>query len=174
MLIIWTDGQTFELLPALLTYQLTFGDVALANNGNKPPQAIIKLSANWEIKWTVFTTNIAFSLEFTKSSTLLVEWLRQTWKEKCVRDVYEKKVPLSRSKRSYCGKKKCFGTENIIEIFLGVNLLECQFPMKIGHRIRAFDGYRTTWIRVYEMVDELDRGWTLLSSIRILDVAFGL
>lgn len=51
----------------------TFGDVALANKGNRPPQAMIKLSANCDIKWTVFTTNIAFSLEFTKSNTVLVE-----------------------------------------------------------------------------------------------------
>lgn len=59
---------------------LTFGDVALASKGNNPPQAIIKLSANCEIKWTVFTTKIAFSLAFTKSNTLLVEWLRHTYK----------------------------------------------------------------------------------------------
>lgn len=57
---------------------LTFGDVADARSGNKPPQAIIKLSASCEIKCTVFTTKIAFSLELTKSNTLFVECERQT------------------------------------------------------------------------------------------------
>lgn len=53
--------------------RLTFGEVALASKGNRPPQAIIKLSANCDIKWTVLTTKIAFSLAFTKSNTLFVE-----------------------------------------------------------------------------------------------------
>jgi len=39
---------------------------------------MIRLSANWEIKWTVFTTKIAFSLLLTKSKTDFVEWLKQT------------------------------------------------------------------------------------------------
>lgn len=39
---------------------------------------MIKLSANCDIKWTVFTTKIAFSLLLTKSSTDFVEWL---WKK---------------------------------------------------------------------------------------------
>lgn len=54
----------------------TFGEVADANKGNKPPQAIIRLSANCEIRWTVFTTKMAFSLLFTKSNTDFVEWLQ--------------------------------------------------------------------------------------------------
>lgn len=58
---------------------VTLGDVALASKGNRPPHAMIKLSANCEIKCTVFTTNIAFSAELTKSKTLLVEWLRHTY-----------------------------------------------------------------------------------------------
>lgn len=31
-------------------YRLTLGEVAEANKGKSPPQAIIKLSTNWEIK----------------------------------------------------------------------------------------------------------------------------
>ena len=54
----------------------TFGEVAEARSGNNPPQAIIRLSASWEIRCTVLTTKIAFSLLFTKSSTDLVEWLQ--------------------------------------------------------------------------------------------------
>ena len=58
---------------------LTFGEVAEANKGSKPPQAMIKLSANCEIKCTVLTTKIAFSPLLTKSKTDLVEWDLQTW-----------------------------------------------------------------------------------------------
>lgn len=57
--------------------KLTFGDVAEASNGKSPPQAIIKLSANCEIKCTVLTTNIALSLLLTKSRTDFVEWLKK-------------------------------------------------------------------------------------------------
>lgn len=57
-------------------FYLTLGDVADANNGNSPPQAIIKLSDNCEIKCTVLTTNIAFSAPFTKSKTDFVECLK--------------------------------------------------------------------------------------------------
>lgn len=53
----------------------TFGDVADASKGNNPPQAIIKLSDNCEIKCTVLTTNIAFSVPLTKSKTDFVECL---------------------------------------------------------------------------------------------------
>lgn len=53
--------------------------MADANNGKRPPHAMIRLSASCEIKWTVLTTNIAFSLLLTKSSTDFVEWLLQTW-----------------------------------------------------------------------------------------------
>lgn len=52
---------------------LTFGEVADARSGRSPPQAMIKLSANCEIRCTVFTTKIAFSLLFTKSNTDFVE-----------------------------------------------------------------------------------------------------
>lgn len=52
--------------------------MAEASNGNKPPQAIIKLSASWDIKCTVLTTNMALSLLLTKSRTDFVEWLLQT------------------------------------------------------------------------------------------------
>ena len=58
---------------------LTFGEVADANKGSNPPQAMIKLSANCEIKCTVLTTKIAFSPLLTKSKTDLVEWDLQTW-----------------------------------------------------------------------------------------------
>jgi hypothetical protein len=51
--------------------------VADASNGRRPPHAMIRLSANWEIKWTVFTTKMAFSLLLTKSKTDFVEWLKQ-------------------------------------------------------------------------------------------------
>lgn len=40
---------------------------------------MIRLSASCDIRCTVLTTKMAFSLEFTKSRTLLVEWLRHTW-----------------------------------------------------------------------------------------------
>lgn len=53
--------------------------MAEANKGSNPPQAIIKLSANCDIRCTVFTTNMALSLLFTKSRTDFVEWLLQTW-----------------------------------------------------------------------------------------------
>lgn len=53
----------------------TFGDVADASKGNSPPQAIIRLSDNCEIKCTVLTTNIAFSVPLTKSKTDFVECL---------------------------------------------------------------------------------------------------
>lgn len=58
---------------------LTFGEVAEASNGNKPPQAIIRLSASCDMRCTVLTTKIALSLLLTKSSTDFVEWLLQTW-----------------------------------------------------------------------------------------------
>ena len=54
-------------------YVLTFGEVADANKGSNPPQAMIKLSANCEIRCTVLTTKIAFSPLLTKSKTDLVE-----------------------------------------------------------------------------------------------------
>lgn len=54
---------------------LTLGDVADASNGNSPPQAMIKLSDNCEIKCTVFTTKMAFSDPLTKSKTDFVECL---------------------------------------------------------------------------------------------------
>lgn len=66
----------FEAVPCTIK-KLTFGDVAEASRGNNPPQAIIKLSANCEIKCTVLTTNIALSLLLTKSKTDLVEWLEK-------------------------------------------------------------------------------------------------
>jgi len=59
----------------MLNNYLTLGDVAAASNGNSPPQAMIKLSDNCEIKCTVLTTKIAFSAPLTKSKTDLVEWL---------------------------------------------------------------------------------------------------
>lgn len=40
---------------------------------------MIRLSASCEIKWTVLTTKMAFSLLLTKSKTVFVEWLRHTW-----------------------------------------------------------------------------------------------
>lgn len=40
----------FDFQNCIIHYRLTFGDVALANKGNRPPQAMIKLSANCEIK----------------------------------------------------------------------------------------------------------------------------
>lgn len=60
-----------------LNKALTLGEVAEARRGKRPPQAMIRLSASWEMRCTVFTTNMAFSLLFTKSSTLLVEWLEK-------------------------------------------------------------------------------------------------
>lgn len=62
--------------PTIITIKykyLTLGDVADASSGNSPPHAIIKLSDNCEIKYTVFTTKIAFSVPLTKSNTVLVE-----------------------------------------------------------------------------------------------------
>lgn len=58
---------------------LTFGEVAEAKSGSSPPQAMIKLSTSWDIKWTVLTTKMALSLLLTKSNTDLDEWLLQTW-----------------------------------------------------------------------------------------------
>jgi hypothetical protein len=55
----------------------TFGEVADASKGSSPPQAIMRLSASCEIRWTVFTTKMAFSLLFTKSRTDFVEWLQR-------------------------------------------------------------------------------------------------
>ena len=55
---------------------LTFGEVAAARRGSRPPQAVIRLSASWEIMWVAFTTNIWFSDAFTKSITVLVLWLQ--------------------------------------------------------------------------------------------------
>lgn len=52
---------------------LTLGEVALASNGNNPPQAIIKLSANCDIICTVLTTKTALSDEFTNSRILFDE-----------------------------------------------------------------------------------------------------
>ena len=57
---------------------LTFGEVAEARRGRSPPQAMMRLSANCEMRCTVFTTNTAFSAELTKSSTDLVECERHT------------------------------------------------------------------------------------------------
>ena len=56
-----------------LQNSLTLGEVADASNGRRPPHAMIRLSANCEIKCTVLTTNMAFSALFTKSNTDLVE-----------------------------------------------------------------------------------------------------
>jgi hypothetical protein len=55
-----------------------FGEVADARRGSSPPQAMIRLSASWEMRWTVLTTKIAFSALFTKSNTDLVVLERQT------------------------------------------------------------------------------------------------
>lgn len=56
-----------------MSVMLTLGEVADASNGSKPPHAMMRLSASWLIKCTVFTTKIAFSLLFTKSITDFVE-----------------------------------------------------------------------------------------------------
>ena len=54
------------------------GDVAEASRGSRPPQAMMRLSASCEMRWTVLTTKMPFSVLFTKSRTDLVEWERQT------------------------------------------------------------------------------------------------
>lgn len=51
----------------------TLGEVAEASSGSSPPHAMIRLSASWLIRCTVFTTKIEFSLLFTKSITDFVE-----------------------------------------------------------------------------------------------------
>lgn len=61
-----------------ITSNSELGLVAEARRGRSPPHAMIKLSASWEIRCTVLTTKMAFSLLLTKSKTLLVEWERQT------------------------------------------------------------------------------------------------
>jgi hypothetical protein len=55
-----------------------FGLVADARRGRRPPQAMIRLSVSWEMRWTVLTTNIALSAALTKSRTDLVECVLQT------------------------------------------------------------------------------------------------
>lgn len=64
-------------LSALETEFLTVADVAAESKGNMPPQAIIILSSTWEMRWIVLCTNMTLSLLFTKSITVLVEWLAQ-------------------------------------------------------------------------------------------------
>lgn len=54
---------------------ITWGDVAEANKGSNPPQAIIKLSDSWDIKWTALTTKMALSPLLTNSNTDFVLWL---------------------------------------------------------------------------------------------------
>lgn len=46
--------------------------MAEANSGNSPPQAMIKLSDNCDIRWTALTTKMALSPLFTNSNTDLV------------------------------------------------------------------------------------------------------
>lgn len=50
---------------------LTFGEVAAARRGSNPPQDVMRLSASWEIMCVTLTTYTWFSLEFTKSITVL-------------------------------------------------------------------------------------------------------
>lgn len=58
-----------------MKWVITWGEVAEANKGSNPPQAIIKLSDNCDIKWTALTTKMALSPLLTNSSTDLVLWL---------------------------------------------------------------------------------------------------
>lgn len=69
-------NQIMDIDLICMINKLTLGDVAEASNGNSPPQAIMRLSASWDMRCTVLTTNIAFSLLLTKSNTDFVEWLQ--------------------------------------------------------------------------------------------------
>lgn len=55
---------------------LTDEEVAAESRGRMPPQAMMRLSSTCEMRCTVLWTNTTFSLLFTKSITVLVEWLQ--------------------------------------------------------------------------------------------------
>lgn len=54
---------------------LTEDEVAAESRGKMPPQAMMRLSTTWEMRWMLLWTNTTFSLLFTKSRIVLVEWL---------------------------------------------------------------------------------------------------
>lgn len=58
---------------------LTVEEVAAESRGKMPPQAMMRLSTTWEMRWILLWTNTTFSLLFTKSKIVFVEWLK-SWK----------------------------------------------------------------------------------------------
>lgn len=50
--------------------------MAAESRGKMPPQAMMRLSNTWEMRWMLLWTKMTFSLLFTKSRIVLVEWLR--------------------------------------------------------------------------------------------------
>lgn len=52
---------------------LTVEEVAAESRGKMPPQAMMRLSTTWEMRWMLLWTNTTFSLLFTKSKIVFVE-----------------------------------------------------------------------------------------------------
>lgn len=52
---------------------LTVEEVAAESRGKMPPQAMMRLSTTWEMRWMLLWTNTTFSLLFTKSKMVFVE-----------------------------------------------------------------------------------------------------
>lgn len=52
---------------------LTVEEVAAESRGKMPPQAMMRLSTTWEMRWILLWTNTTFSLLFTKSKIVFVE-----------------------------------------------------------------------------------------------------
>lgn len=55
---------------------LTVEEVAAESRGKMPPQAMMRLSTTWEMRCMLLWTNTTFSLLFTKSRMVFVEWLK--------------------------------------------------------------------------------------------------
>uniref|UniRef100_A0A915KAU4 Uncharacterized protein n=1 Tax=Romanomermis culicivorax TaxID=13658 RepID=A0A915KAU4_ROMCU len=66
---------------------LTFGEVAAANKGRRPPQAITRLSTSCEIICTVFTTNTAFSLSLAWS--IKFKLFERALKKECLHKIFD-------------------------------------------------------------------------------------
>ena len=80
------------------------------------PQAMMRLSVSWEIRWTVLTTKMALSAALTKSSTDLVEWLRQTGRQKW-----------------WSGEKKKDGERDLCPTFIGLQVAIFDFAIPNTH-----------------------------------------